>query len=62
MLECADIGIIVANSGATPLPPLPGEITGRIHRTEREGPKGWAEAVTALLDELTSNREPVRNG
>ena len=35
--------MIVRNDHAPPLPPLAGEDSGRISRTKREGPQGWAE-------------------
>lgn len=62
MLQAVDTGIIVANPGAPDLPPLPGEQTGRIRRTEREGPRGWADAINALLDELSQKKEALRHG
>lgn len=53
MLERADHGVIVANETTPDLEPLPGEATGCITRTGRAGPAGWAEAVTAFLNEHT---------
>ncbi len=55
MLQHAELGVIVKNGAAPELPTLPGEATGRIRRTEKEGAAGWAEAVSALIDELTNN-------
>ncbi|WP_068108676.1 HAD-IIB family hydrolase [Tropicimonas marinistellae] len=52
MIEAADYGVIVANPHGTPLPPLPGEAAGRIHRTSAPGPEGWNSAVLDLLDSL----------
>lgn len=50
MLEAADFGVIVANPHHPPLPPLAGEKTGRIRRTDLPGPAGWNAAMNAFLD------------
>lgn len=50
MLQAADIGFIVANPAHAPLPELAGEKTGRILRTGKTGPFGWAEAIGGFLD------------
>lgn len=52
MLECADHAVIVRNDSGRTLPALDGESSGRIVRTEREGPSGWNDAVLSLLDAL----------
>jgi mannosyl-3-phosphoglycerate phosphatase len=52
MLEAADFGVIIRNDHGTPLPRLSGEATGRISRTQQEGPQGWNTAVLGLLMEL----------
>ena len=52
MIEAAEFGVIVANPHGSPLPPLPGEKTGRISRTTAPGPEGWNAAVLDLLDTL----------
>jgi len=52
MLEAADIGVIVANPAHDPLPELTGEREGRISRTSRPGPAGWADAVCNILDKI----------
>lgn len=62
MLERAEFGVIVRNDHAPPLPPLAGEDSGRIRRTEHEGPRGWAEAITALLQDLKLTEEPTGHG
>ena len=62
MLERAEVGVIVRNDHAPPLPPLAGEDSGRIRRTESEGPQGWAEAITALLQDLKLTKEPIGHG
>ncbi|MFY0691677.1 MAG: HAD hydrolase family protein [Paracoccaceae bacterium] len=62
MLQRADIGIIVANRSGTGVPALPGEATGRIRRTVDEGPKGWAVAMTEILDVISTKREPIPHG
>jgi len=62
MLERAEVGVIVRNDHAPPIPPLPGEATGRIRRTARAGPEGWAEAVASLLEELDLSEEPGPHG
>lgn len=59
MLERADIGVIIRNDAAPPLPPMPGEDSGRIRRTTEEGPAGWCQAVLGLMQEL--GRKPARN-
>ncbi|NNK79209.1 MAG: HAD-IIB family hydrolase [Litoreibacter sp.] len=62
MLQWADIGIIVANRAGPDVPRLPGEDSGRIRRTEREGPDGWSDAVSEILDEFSTKREPTFHG
>ncbi len=52
MLETADHGIVVANPHHAPLPELAGERQGRITRTAKPGPDGWAEGLEALLSRL----------
>lgn len=52
MLERADMGVIVRNDHGKALGPLKGEATGRIRRTEQEGPAGWNHAVLEILAEL----------
>ncbi len=52
MLENVDYAFIIANPHRAPLPPLDGEATGRITRTELPGPEGWNAAVNGLLDRL----------
>ncbi|MWD28593.1 HAD-IIB family hydrolase [Aquicoccus sp. SCR17] len=52
MIEAATRGAIVANPHRPPLPRLEGEAEGRILRTARPGPEGWAEAVTHLAPDL----------
>jgi len=51
MLEYADFGFIISNPHHTPLPVLAGESAGRITRTERAGPTGWADAMMGFLDQ-----------
>lgn len=62
MLEAADTGVIVSNPHHAPLPPLHGEDTGRIIRTDRPGPAGWNKAVLALLDRLGLQKERQGHG
>lgn len=52
MLAAADLGIIVANPAATPLPEQPGEAAGHIRRTILPGPAGWNRAILDLLSDL----------
>ncbi|WP_135502822.1 HAD-IIB family hydrolase [Roseovarius aestuariivivens] len=52
MLEKAEFGVIVKNAAAPPLPAMSGEASGRIRRTNREGPDGWSEAMLALMNEM----------
>lgn len=49
MLEAADIGVIVANPDAPPLPTLDGEAEGRIIRTKDAGPNGWNATILDLI-------------
>lgn len=58
MLEQADFGVIIANDDAPALASLPGEAAGRITRTARPGPEGWAEAVSAFLTEHAPSEDP----
>jgi mannosyl-3-phosphoglycerate phosphatase len=51
MLQAADIGVIVANPEATPLPELPNEQAGRIIRTHLPGPQGWNRAMLDILSD-----------
>ncbi len=51
MLEAADHGVIIRNDHGAPVPALPGESLGRIHRTTLPGPAGWNEAILGLLTE-----------
>ncbi|MEL7012716.1 MAG: HAD hydrolase family protein [Pseudomonadota bacterium] len=62
MLESADYGVIVANSAANPLPRQQGEESGRIRRTAREGPLGWADAVFEILEETSMTRDVSEHG
>ena len=55
MLQAAEFGVIVANPHRDPLPPLPGEDTGRITRTTLPGPAGWNGAVLDLIARLNLN-------
>jgi len=57
MLECADIGIIVANPTRPPLPPLRTEGAGRIIRTKQAGPAGWNLAVCDILERLEREQD-----
>ena len=52
MLEACDFGVVIANPARAPLPPLDGEDTGRIQRTEGTGPAAWNDAVMGLLARL----------
>lgn len=62
MLEAADYGVIIANPSGSPIPPLPGEATGRITRPRAPGPEGWARAVSDFLDLHLRPKEPSRHG
>jgi mannosyl-3-phosphoglycerate phosphatase len=62
MLQKADFGVIVNNPAAPAIPPLPGEARGRIRRTQKQGPEGWAQAVMALLTELGKIGERKAHG
>ncbi|WP_353471800.1 HAD-IIB family hydrolase [Salipiger sp. H15] len=52
MIEAADHGVIIRNDHGTPIPPLPGEATGRIRRSALPGPDGWNAAILDLLADL----------
>lgn len=52
MIEAADIGVIVRNPHAPPLPKLPKEEAGCIRRTQKCGPDGWNLAVLSILSEM----------
>lgn len=52
MLEAADLGIIVPNPDAAPLPALAGEAAGTIRRAPKPGPEGWTLSVTQATDDL----------
>lgn len=62
MLQRADFGVIVRNDHGPPMPALPGEAAGRIRRSELEGPRGWAEAISHLLLELELIKDPIEHG
>lgn len=62
MLKQADHGVIVANPSSPDLPLLPGEAEGRIRRTTRPGPEGWAEAVLDILKELQHQKDTGTHG
>ncbi|QQA43890.1 HAD-IIB family hydrolase [Pelagovum pacificum] len=62
MLQRADRGIIVANPASDPLPELDDEADGRITRTTRPGPEGWAEAMLALQDKLNHHEDTGHDG
>lgn len=50
MLESADFGVIIRNDHGPGIPQLVGEAQGTIRRSTHPGPKGWAEAVLAILN------------
>ena len=52
MLERADLGVVVKNPAAPPMPPLKGEAEGRIIRTTATGPEGWREAILPEIARL----------
>ncbi|MBY6089251.1 HAD-IIB family hydrolase [Maritimibacter alkaliphilus] len=52
MLQTADIGIVIANDHAKPLPPQEGEAEGRIRRSTKIGPAGWNEMMLKLVSDL----------
>ncbi len=62
MLQLGDYGVIVANPDGTDIAAQPGEDSGRIRRTIRPGPAGWAEAVTEILDEISGAKETADYG
>lgn len=51
MIEAADLGVIVNNPHANPLPRLPSERAGTTIRTTLPGPAGWTEAILQLTQE-----------
>ncbi len=52
MLETAEIGVIIPNPDAPPLPTVPGEASGRIRRAPAAGPSGWNLAVTQAIEDF----------
>ena len=54
MLTRADIGVVVANPAAPPMPALVPKPGGALYRTVAEGPAGWNAAVLAVLDDPDS--------
>ena len=62
MLKHADIGVIVANPDSPGVPAMPEEKTGRIRRTSRTGPEGWADAMSDILNELSNNKKQMTHG
>ena len=62
MLALADSGVIVANPASPNLPILPGEDTGRIRRTAQPGPKGWANAVLDIIQEISTKKDARAHG
>ena len=62
MLQTAGLGVIVANPHRPPLPPLPGEETGRIIRTDQPGPIGWNSAVLSVVERLGKDRKDNIHG
>lgn len=52
MLETAEFGVIIQNPHGPALPPLDGEQTGQITRSDAPGPKGWAAAIEHYLTRL----------
>lgn len=54
MLTRADIGVVVANPSAPPMPALVPKPGGVLYRTVAEGPAGWNAAVLAVLDDPDS--------
>ena len=62
MLQAADFGVIVANPHRAPLPPMPGEDTGRITRTTLAGPAGWNTAVLDMIARLNLNEGATKHG
>ena len=54
MLAAADHPVLVANPAAPPMPPFAPEVEARLIRTAAHGPTGWALAVEALTNRVTS--------
>ncbi len=49
MLQAADIGVVIANAHAAPLPSLAGEGQGAILRSTKFGPDGWNEMIQRVV-------------
>lgn len=62
MLEAADLGVVIRNDHAPPLPALKGEADGRIIRSERPGPEGWNAAVLDFLATHPAEEAQDTNG
>lgn len=56
MLQTCDIGIIITNPDAPPLPPQEGEDTGRIRRSTQPGPIGWNSEVNRVIEQLMNTK------
>lgn len=52
MLEAADFGVVIANPSDIALPPLDGELDGRIRRSILTGPAGWNDSILDILKEI----------
>ncbi|MBV7410634.1 mannosyl-3-phosphoglycerate phosphatase [Maritimibacter sp. DP1N21-5] len=62
MLEAADIGIVIPNPDAAPLPPLKGEKSGKIRRATAPGPVGWNLSVSQVIDEVEKSQKGAAHG
>jgi mannosyl-3-phosphoglycerate phosphatase len=60
MLERADLGVVVANPSAPPLPRLKCETEGCIIRTQATGPEGWREAMLPEIAHLNASSADTR--
>lgn len=52
MLEAADYPVVIGNGIGAGIPELRQDATGRVLRTEDEGPTGWNKAVLGLMQQL----------
>lgn len=57
MIEQAHLGVIIPNPAHGGIPRLDGETTGRVIRAGSEGPAGWNQIITALLDQWQKSQE-----
>ena len=56
MLEAADHGVIIRNDHAPKMPDLPGLATGKIRKSQDQGPVGWNQMVLDFVGTYVSKK------